>query len=132
MITQFSPRCCWPESGITHIDRFDASKFPTRFSGQIRGFHAEGYIDDKSDRRLEDYLRYCIVAGKKALKSTNLGGERLDKCMLDTFMSGRAAVNWKAEIVEIRFKCSSRRRRKAMAAAAERQRKSKRQRIGNR
>ncbi|MCD7455515.1 3-oxoacyl-[Datura stramonium] len=56
------------ESGITLIDRFDASKFPTRFGGQIRGFKAEGYIDGKNDRRLDDCLRYCIVAGKKLLK----------------------------------------------------------------
>ncbi|KAG6402598.1 hypothetical protein SASPL_134795 [Salvia splendens] len=67
------------ESGVTHIDHFDASKFPTQFGGQIGGFHAEGYIDGKSDRRLDDCLRYCIVAGKKALESADLGGERLDK-----------------------------------------------------
>ncbi|CAI0452122.1 unnamed protein product [Linum tenue] len=48
------------ESGITLIDRFDASKFPTRFAGQIRGFTAQGYIDGKNDRRLDDCLRYCI------------------------------------------------------------------------
>ncbi|KAI3456038.1 hypothetical protein Pfo_012701 [Paulownia fortunei] len=67
------------ESGITPIDRFDASKFPTRFGGQIRGFKSEGYIDGKNDRRLDDCLRYCIVAGKKALEGADLGGDRLDK-----------------------------------------------------
>ncbi|KAG6424491.1 hypothetical protein SASPL_114909 [Salvia splendens] len=71
------------ESGVTPIDRFDASKFPTRFSGQIRAFHAEGYIDGKSDRRLDDYLRYCIVAGKKALERADLDGERPDKMNAD-------------------------------------------------
>ncbi|KAL6546403.1 3-oxoacyl-[acyl-carrier-protein] synthase I, chloroplastic [Orobanche minor] len=67
------------ESGITPIDRFDASKFPTRFGGQIRGFKSEGYIDGKNDRRLDDCLRYCIVAGKKALEDADLGGDRLNK-----------------------------------------------------
>lgn len=75
------------ESGITPIDRFDASKFPTRFGGQIRGFSAEGYIDGKNDRRLDDCLRYCIVAGKKALEDADLGGDKLSKvvpfCFLD-------------------------------------------------
>lgn len=67
------------ESGITLIDRFDASKFPTRFGGQIRGFKSEGYIDGKNDRRLDDCLRYCIVAGKKALDGADLGGDKLAK-----------------------------------------------------
>ena len=67
------------ESGIGPIDRFDASKFPTRFGGQIRGFSSEGYIDGKNDRRLDDCLRYCIVAGKKALEDADLGDDRLSK-----------------------------------------------------
>lgn len=67
------------ESGITMIDRFDASKFPTRFGGQIRGFSAQGYIDGKNDRRLDDCLRYCIVAGKKAVEDADLGGDNSKK-----------------------------------------------------
>ncbi|XP_031254499.1 3-oxoacyl-[acyl-carrier-protein] synthase I, chloroplastic-like [Pistacia vera] len=67
------------ESGITMIDRFDASKFPTRFGGQIRGFSGKGFIDPKNDRRLDDCLRYCIVAGKKALEDADLGGDNLTK-----------------------------------------------------
>uniref|UniRef100_UPI001CB942B2 3-oxoacyl-[acyl-carrier-protein] synthase I, chloroplastic-like n=1 Tax=Erigeron canadensis TaxID=72917 RepID=UPI001CB942B2 len=70
------------ESGIGLIDRFDVSKFPTRIGGQIHGFESEGYIDRKSDRRLDDCSRYCIFAGKKALENAHLGPEnryKIDK-----------------------------------------------------
>ncbi|KAG6494371.1 hypothetical protein ZIOFF_049396 [Zingiber officinale] len=72
------------ESGIRLIDRFDASKLPSRFAGQIRGFSSEGYIDGKNDRRTDDCLRYCLVSGKKALESAGLGvgSEALSKISL--------------------------------------------------
>lgn len=66
-------------SGIDIIDRFDISKFPTKFAGQIRGFSAKGYIDGKNDRRLDDSLRYCLVSGKRALEDAGLGGENLNQ-----------------------------------------------------
>nr|UQT18324.1 ketoacyl-ACP synthase Ia [Pelargonium x hortorum] len=67
------------ESGISLIDRFDASKFPTRFGGQIRGFSAGGYIDGENDRRLDDSLRYCLVAGKRAIEDADPAGDLLSK-----------------------------------------------------
>lgn len=84
------------ESGISLIDRFDASKFPTRFAGQIRGFTSMGYIDGKNDRRLDDCLRYCIVAGKRALEDADLGGDRLSKvkflCKMDEFPTNKSVL----------------------------------------
>ncbi|XP_023519108.1 3-oxoacyl-[acyl-carrier-protein] synthase I, chloroplastic-like [Cucurbita pepo subsp. pepo] len=67
------------ESGITLIDRFDASEFPTRFGGQIRGFSSEGYVNPKNDKRLDDGFRYCIVAGKRALQDAGLRGDQRSK-----------------------------------------------------
>lgn len=66
------------ESGISLIDRFDASSFSVRFAGQIRDFSSKGYIDGKNDRRLDDCWRYCLVAGKRALEDANLGSEVLE------------------------------------------------------
>ncbi|KAJ7186307.1 hypothetical protein O6H91_Y536800 [Diphasiastrum complanatum] len=63
------------QSGISYIDRFDVSKFSTKFAGQIRDFSSEGYIDGKNDRRLDDCIRYCIVSGKKAMEHAGLGSE---------------------------------------------------------
>ncbi|GBG78074.1 hypothetical protein CBR_g26011 [Chara braunii] len=66
-------------SGVDFIDRFDASSFPTKFAAQIRNFSSEGYIDPKSDRRLDDSLKYALVSGKKALEDAHLSGKGLEK-----------------------------------------------------
>ncbi|GMQ05832.1 hypothetical protein CsSME_00050689 [Camellia sinensis var. sinensis] len=65
-------------SGITLIDKFDASTFSVRFAGQIRNFSSKGYIDGKNDRRLDDCWRYCLVAGKRALEDAKLRPEVLE------------------------------------------------------
>lgn len=65
-------------SGISLIDRFDASNFSVRFGGQIRDFSSKGYIDGKNDRRLDDCWRYCLVAGRRALDNASLGTEVLE------------------------------------------------------
>ncbi|XP_076932519.1 3-oxoacyl-[acyl-carrier-protein] synthase I, chloroplastic-like [Bidens hawaiensis] len=65
------------QSGITLIDKFDATPFTVRFAGQIRNFSSAGYIEGKNDRRLDDCWRYCLVAGRKALDDANLGQQAL-------------------------------------------------------
>ena len=77
------------QSGISLIDRFDASEFSVRFGGQIRDFSSKGYIDGKNDGRLDDAWRYCLVAGRRALDDANLGSELLDtvRNIATTFLS---------------------------------------------
>jgi len=60
------------ESGVSKIERFDASEYPTDFAAEIKGFDDEGMLDAKSARRLDDCLKYSLVAGKKALASAGL------------------------------------------------------------
>ncbi|PKU67112.1 3-oxoacyl-[acyl-carrier-protein] synthase I, chloroplastic [Dendrobium catenatum] len=64
-------------NGVGMIDRFNTSELAVKFAGQIHEFLSEGYVDQKSDRRLDDCWRYCLVAGNKALESANLGPQQL-------------------------------------------------------
>ena len=74
------------ESGISLIDRFATSTFPVRIGGQIRDFSSKGYIDAKNDRHLDDCLKYCLVAGKRALEDANLGNEVLNNVSQKYFL----------------------------------------------
>ena len=52
-------------SGVSQIEGFDAGDFSTRIAGEIKSFSGDGYIDKRSERRLDAFLKYAIVAGKK-------------------------------------------------------------------
>ncbi|GMH29624.1 hypothetical protein Nepgr_031467 [Nepenthes gracilis] len=70
------------ESGVTLIDNFDASDLPVKIAGKIRDFSADGYIDANEHKHIDNVTKFCLVAGKKALQSADLGLEvlkRLDR-----------------------------------------------------
>lgn len=68
------------ESGITEISGFPTEQFTTRFGGEIKQFDPADYIDKKDARRIDKFIAYTIVAGKKALEHAHLSGcETLDR-----------------------------------------------------
>ncbi len=67
------------KSGIVPITEFPCDSFPTRFAGVIKNFDTGSYLDKKQARRVDPFIRYAIVAGKKALEKAALTGESLDK-----------------------------------------------------
>ena len=52
-------------SGISKIDKWDASTYSTQFAGEIKELDVGQYINKKMARRLDDVIKYTIVAGKK-------------------------------------------------------------------
>lgn len=66
------------KSGIVSITEFPCDEFPTRFAGSMQDFDTDGYIDKKQARRVDPFIRYAIVAGKKALEDSKLTGSAFD------------------------------------------------------
>jgi 3-oxoacyl-[acyl-carrier-protein] synthase II len=67
------------KSGITLIEEFPCQDFPTRFAGVVRQFDVGSYLDKKQARRVDPFIRYTVVAGKKALEHGKLSGEAFEK-----------------------------------------------------
>lgn len=67
------------KSGIKTITTFPCQEYPTRFAGQIQGFETRDYIDKKQARRIDPFIRYTMVAGKKAMESAHLTYEEVQK-----------------------------------------------------
>jgi 3-oxoacyl-[acyl-carrier-protein] synthase II len=66
------------ESGIDKIHQFPCDEYPTRFAGSIKNFDIANYMDKKQSRRVDPFIRYVMVSGKKALESANLVGNAFD------------------------------------------------------
>ncbi|MCB1109090.1 MAG: beta-ketoacyl-ACP synthase II [Chlamydiia bacterium] len=67
------------KSGISKIEGMDVTEYPTKFAGEIKNFDSGDYIDKKQARRLDPFLRYSQVAGKRAIEDAHLDLDALDK-----------------------------------------------------
>jgi 3-oxoacyl-[acyl-carrier-protein] synthase II len=66
-------------SGISPITEFPCEEYPTRFAGVITDFDVENYLDKKQARRVDKFIAYAMVAGKKALEKSCLPIQTLDQ-----------------------------------------------------
>ena len=65
------------KSGVRSIDQFDCSDYPTRFAASVIPFETDQYIDKKQARRVDPFILYSVVAGKKALEYAGITPEIL-------------------------------------------------------
>ena len=62
------------ESGIATITRFDASKFTTRFAGEVKGFDSTRWISAREARSSmsDPFVQYAMAAGAMAMEDAGL------------------------------------------------------------
>lgn len=60
------------KSGVSNITLFDASKHPTRFAAEVKGFEPTNYINRKDARRMDRFAQFSLVASQQAVKQANL------------------------------------------------------------
>jgi len=57
------------KSGVKPITGYEgAEKLQTNFAAQITDFSTDGLVNPKQDKRLDPYIRYSLVASKKAMQ----------------------------------------------------------------
>lgn len=79
-----SPEIFWEQltagkSGIGAITRFDASSYPTRIAGEVKGFDPSLYMDKKEARRMDRFTQYAVAGSQMAIQNAAINLERLEK-----------------------------------------------------
>ena len=59
-------------SGVEHITRFDASRFPTTFAGEVKGFDPTKYMSAKEARRIARATQLSLASAMEAMADAGL------------------------------------------------------------
>ncbi|MBI5070563.1 MAG: beta-ketoacyl-ACP synthase II [Deltaproteobacteria bacterium] len=91
------------KSGIGPITLFDASTFPTRIAGEVRGFEPEKYMDRREVRRNDRFIHLGLAAAEMALQDSglNLPSENLERIgvIIGAGMGGLQTIEDNKEIL---------------------------------
>src|SRR5574341_1123012 len=60
------------KSGIGPITLFDASTFPSRIAGEVKGFDPSKFMDRKEVRRNDRFIQFALAAADMAMKDSGL------------------------------------------------------------
>ena len=63
---------CEGNSGIGPIEDFDASSYPTRIAGHVKGFDADQYLAPKEQRKNDPFIHYGVAASVDAIRDAGL------------------------------------------------------------
>ncbi|CAL9179607.1 unnamed protein product [Musa hybrid cultivar] len=98
-------------SGISEIETFDCSSFPTRIAGEIKSFSADGWVAPKLSKRMDKFMLYLLTAGKKALEDGGVTEEVMSqfektRCgvLIGSAMGGMKVFNDAIEALRVSYK----------------------------
>jgi 3-oxoacyl-[acyl-carrier-protein] synthase II len=64
--------------GIGAITRFDASAFPCRIAGEVRGFDVSAWMPAKEARHFDTFIHYGIAASAQAVRDAGITADTVD------------------------------------------------------
>ncbi|PHT43009.1 3-oxoacyl-[acyl-carrier-protein] synthase I, chloroplastic [Capsicum baccatum] len=98
-------------SGISEIEAFDCSQYPTRIAGEIKSFSTDGWIVPKLSKRMDKFMLYMLMAGKKALSDGGITDDMMDeldkrRCgvLIGSAMGGMKVFNDAIEALRVSYR----------------------------
>lgn len=66
------------KSGISKIESFDASEYPTQIAGEVKDFDYKEFLSRKEAKRMDRFTQFAVCAAGQALKDSKLDLEAID------------------------------------------------------
>ncbi|MEQ7054693.1 beta-ketoacyl-ACP synthase II [Paenibacillaceae sp. P-4] len=60
------------KSGVSHIEAFDVTDYPTKIAASVKDFNPEDFMDKKETRRMDRFVQFAVAASKNALEDAKL------------------------------------------------------------
>jgi 3-oxoacyl-[acyl-carrier-protein] synthase II len=84
------------KSGIGPITLFDASTFPTRIAGEVKGFDPAKFMDRKEVRRNDRFIHFALAAAEMAIRDAGLDMAKEDAekvgCIVGAGIGGLGSI----------------------------------------
>jgi 3-oxoacyl-[acyl-carrier-protein] synthase II len=74
------------KSGITKIERFDASEYTTQIAGEVKDFDCSQYLGRKDAKRMDRFTQFAVCAAGQALEDSGLDVDTLDMTRFGTIL----------------------------------------------
>lgn len=66
-------------SGISLVERFDTTNFPTKVGAEVKDFEPGLYMDKKEAKRMDRFTQFAIAASKFAIENAKLNVDEIDQ-----------------------------------------------------
>ncbi len=77
-VSEFWQACVEGKSGIGYVTQFDASDYPSRIAGEVKGFDPLDHMDRREARRMSRFSQFAVAASRQALQAAELDLGRED------------------------------------------------------
>ena len=65
-------------SGAKTVTAFDVTDYPTKFAAPVENFDDVNHLDEKTKRRVDEFVQYGLVASKHAIENSGLELNSID------------------------------------------------------